>query len=259
MIGHNIKESEVYPHHVLIKIKNAIKDTVTEEKIGIAFSGGVDSSLIAELCSDSNYDVILLTIGLRDSHDVEFSKKVNRELKLPHHIYKITESSICKTYEKIKKDTRIEMKNLSWIENSIAFYHISELAQKLGLNTIVTANGMDELFCGYDAYRYVFDDGEDAILKMMDEKIDNELRMMKAINAIIPTKIVHPLLSRDFINFARDVPIQEKILGKDDLIRKHIIRTLARFMFLPEIAVSKRKKAMQYGTGIHQTLMKYKK
>src|SRR5574339_633465 len=52
----------------------AIRHTVDDKKIGIAFSGGVDSSLLAKLCTDLGYDVILLTIGFENSHDIEFSK-----------------------------------------------------------------------------------------------------------------------------------------------------------------------------------------
>ena len=47
----------------------------------------------------------------------------------------------------------IKTDNLSWNENSIAFYYVSKLAKSLGISTVVTANGIDELFCGYNSYR----------------------------------------------------------------------------------------------------------
>ncbi|MEK6866110.1 MAG: asparagine synthase, partial [Thermoproteota archaeon] len=48
---------------LLDKIENSIKENIVEKKIGIAFSGGVDSTLISKICSDLGYDVTLLTIG----------------------------------------------------------------------------------------------------------------------------------------------------------------------------------------------------
>jgi len=65
---------------LLDKIKNSIKENIIEKKIGIAFSGGVDSTLISKICSDLGYDVTLLTIGFPESHDVLFAKEVNRQL-----------------------------------------------------------------------------------------------------------------------------------------------------------------------------------
>ncbi len=37
---------------LLENIKNSISETVKEKKIGIAFSGGVDSTLISKICSE---------------------------------------------------------------------------------------------------------------------------------------------------------------------------------------------------------------
>jgi len=78
-------------HHkeLLDHIKNAISETVLEKKIGIAFSGGIDSTLISKICSDMNYDITLLTIGFPESHDILFAKEVNEHLKYPHHIMEI--------------------------------------------------------------------------------------------------------------------------------------------------------------------------
>ena len=43
---------------LLENIKNSIFETVKEKKIGVAFSGGVDSTLISKICSDMNYDIL---------------------------------------------------------------------------------------------------------------------------------------------------------------------------------------------------------
>ena len=127
------------------------------------------------------------------------------------------------------------------------------------LDTVVTANGMDELFCGYNSYRDVIEEGDDKIIELIDLKIKNELNMMKAVNDIASefnVVILQPLLSDSFIKFAKTIPISEKIKGKDDLIRKHIIRELALQAGVPELSANKRKKALQYGSQIHKALLK---
>jgi asparagine synthase (glutamine-hydrolysing) len=87
----------------------------------------------------------------------------------------------------------------------------------------------------------------------------NELKMMEAVNSIASefgVKILQPLLSKDFIDFAKTIPLSEKIHDSDDLYRKHIIRKLASEVGVPELSCTKRKKALQYGTKIHKSLLK---
>ncbi|WP_042688041.1 asparagine synthase C-terminal domain-containing protein [Candidatus Nitrosotenuis chungbukensis] len=242
---------------LLEQIKKAVLHTVLTQKIGVAFSGGVDSTLVAKVCSDLGYDVTLLTIGFAGSHDILFSREVNEILKLPHHVLEIDPDEFGAISKKIR-DT-ISTDNLSWNENCIAFYHVAKLANSLGLDTVVTANGIDELFCGYNGYRDAFKEGESKIMELMDSKLENELNMMKAVNLVsseFSVKILQPLLSENFINYAKTVPVSEKILDPDDLMRKHIVRKLASQIGVPEISASKRKKALQYGSLIHKALIK---
>ncbi len=113
----------------------------------------------------------LLTIGFSESHDILFAKEVNEQLAFPHHVLEIDADS----FEKISSDInkKIKTDNLSWNENCIAFYYVSKLASSLNIDVVVTANGIDELFCGYNAYREVISQGESAVNKLMDEKIEN--------------------------------------------------------------------------------------
>ncbi|MDH3279125.1 MAG: asparagine synthase C-terminal domain-containing protein [Nitrosopumilus sp.] len=242
---------------LLANIKDSISETVKKKKIGIAFSGGVDSTLISKICSDMDFDVTLLTIGFPESHDILFAKQVNEYLKYPHHILEIDSETFPSVSSKINQ--KIQTENLSWNENCIAFHYVSKLANSLGLDTVITANGIDELFCGYNAYREAFSGGESQIFKVMESKLDNELKMMKAVNLVASefgVKILQPLLSQKFIKYAKTIPISEKIHDSEDLYRKHIIRKLASEINVPELSCTKRKKALQYGSKIHKALLK---
>ncbi len=239
------------------QIQNSITETVKVNKIGIAFSGGVDSTLISKICSDMGFDVTLLTIGFSESHDILFAKDVNGFLKYTHHILEI--DSVTFPDVSLKINQKIDTDNLSWNENCIAFYYVSKLANSLDLDTVITANGIDELFCGYNAYREAFSGGESQINEVMVAKLDNELKMMKAVNLVASefgVKILQPLLSPKFIEYAKTVPISEKIHDSEDLYRKHIIRKLASQVGVPELSYTKRKKALQYGSKIHKALLK---
>jgi len=86
--------------------------------------------------------------------------------------------------------------------------------------------------------------------------------MMIAINDVTAefnVKMLQPLLNSNFINYAKQIPISEKIHDSDDMKRKHIIRKLAVDCGIPEISAYKQKKALQYGSQIHKSLLKSRK
>lgn len=242
---------------LLEMINDSIEETVSGKKVGVAFSGGVDSTLVSKICSEMGYDVTLLTVGFPESHDVLFAKKVNEELQLPHQTLEIDSATFPAVSKRINR--AINTQNLSWNENCIAFYYVSKLARGLGIDIVVTANGIDELFCGYNAYRDIFPGGDSKIMEAMEAKLENENKMMKAVNLVASefgVEIVQPLLTASFAEYAKTIPVSEKIHGPDDLLRKHIIRRLASQMGVPEAACTKRKKALQYGSKIHKALLK---
>lgn len=237
----------------------SIQKTVEKKKIGIAFSGGVDSALLAKICADLNYEITLLTIGFEDSHDVLFSQEVSNLLGYDHKIGKIRLANFAKISKEIKNIIKTD--NLSWIENCIAFYFVSKLAKNNHIKKVITANGIDELFCGYDSYRNAIKSGEHEVNILMESKLENEIKMMKAINLVASqfgVVLIQPFLSQEFIDHAKQIPLKNKIHNSDDLLRKHIIRELARQVGVPEISFNKRKKALQYGSMIHKHLMKIK-
>ena len=90
---------------LLTEIQNSVKTTVFDNKIGVAFSGGVDSTLIAKLLKDMGYDIHLLTVGFHDSHDINFALQVNEVLDYPHNILEIdpnsTDDEVKKAYRKM--------------------------------------------------------------------------------------------------------------------------------------------------------------
>ena len=244
-------------NQLLTEIQRAIKNTVLENSIGVAFSGGVDSTLIAKLLSDAGYDIHLLTVGFHDSHDINFAKEVNGILNFKHDILEIDPDSFQEISKKIHEIIKTD--NLSWNENSIAFYYVSKLANSLGISTVVTANGIDELFCGYNAYREAIGIGVDEVMNVMNQKLDNEKKMMIAVNnvtSLFDVRILQPLLDENFISYAKTIPISEKIIDENDLQRKHAIRKLAASCGVPEISAYKQKKALQYGSKIHKQLLK---
>jgi asparagine synthase (glutamine-hydrolysing) len=129
------------------------------------------------------------------------------------------------------------------------------LARKNNLGVVLTANGFDELFCGYNNFRYIFNQGIDTINKTIESKILNELELINDIKQVVEkyhVSILQPFLSKGFISIAMKFPIYNKIESYDDVLRKHIIRKIALSFDVPSEVIISRKKALQYGSLIHK-------
>ena len=247
----------------MIALRQALYDAVSENiseiaRLGIAFSGGVDSSLLAKVCHTLGRQVTLLTIGFSGSHDIDFSKNIAAKMGMDHKVYEITYGDFEENLQRVRE--LIICNNTSHIENCIAYFYICRLAKQNDLSVVLSANGCDELFCGYDRYRSVCHHGRDAEISMlMDKNLRNELALIgeiKIVAAQLGVQVRQPFLSTKFIEFSKSIPIDQKIRGPDDMIRKHILREEALALGVPEESAMKPKKALQYGSSIHKCFKK---
>ena len=74
-------------------------DSYTDKDIIIAFSGGVDSSLLLKLACDNahkkntNVHAVTIHTALHPIHDIEISKKVAKEMGAIHSLIEVDELS----------------------------------------------------------------------------------------------------------------------------------------------------------------------
>jgi asparagine synthase (glutamine-hydrolysing) len=246
----------------LVTLKQALYDAVSENiseihRVAVAFSGGVDSSILAKICHDLSKQVTLVTVGFSGSHDIDFSKRIASEMSMEHKVCEVGYGDFEQNMQHVQQ--AIRCKNTSHVENCIAYFYICRLAKQNQLNVVLSANGCDELFCGYDRYRDVYHGGEAEISKLMDRKIANEFSLMEEIEIVtaqLGVQIRQPFLSPGFIEFAKTIPLDQKIKGPNDMTRKHILRCAALAIGVPEESAMKPKKALQYGSSIHKYFKK---
>jgi len=68
------------------------------------------------------------------------------------------------------------------------------------------------LFCGYNSYREAIEKGEDEVVMMMNDILNNEKEMMVAINAVTAefgVTMIQPFLLPNFIEYAKKIPVSE--------------------------------------------------
>ena len=136
-----------------------------------------------------------------------------------------------------------------------------EAASKQGFKVVFSGQGSDEIFAGYSSYKKTLSSqSHKAVEEEMWAALENmwarNLMRDDAVTAAHSLEMRIPFLDLNFLREAMAIPASMKILSKDDTLRKHPIRNLAKKFNVPAIAIQREKKAMQYGSGVAKELEK---
>lgn len=250
----NYQNLETNKERAKRKLRDLIEKSIINradnlEKFGILFSGGVDSTLIAFICKQHNYDFTCFTIGLENSEDIEYAKiiaeKYNFDLK--HKILKLEE------FENIIKETIkiLNNDNIVWVSVGSVLYATAQLALQNKIKILFGGIGTEEIFAGYARH-------EEALSNTNFEAVHKEswngLKNMWSRDLLRDSKIAKhlglelktPYMDLKVIKAAMNVNPMYKL---DKINKKIILREIAEDFGLEKEFAWRRKKAAQYGSN----------
>jgi asparagine synthase (glutamine-hydrolysing) len=239
-------------------IKSVEKRVRNLSEVGIIFSGGVDSTLLARITLDLGVETSLYSVGRSTSSDLKFAQKAALDMHLPLKIHTVEEEDVKKYCKLVLK--AIEEFNVMKLGVGMPSYIASEMGHMDGLKVMLSGQGADELFAGYNRYlKFYQERGEQAAEDLKSDVLNLyhvNLQRDDAVTMANSVELRVPYLDHDIVNLAMEMPMKYKIRSFDDRLRKHILREVAAELGVPDEIVKRPKKAAQYGSGIHKILVK---
>lgn len=235
------------------------KRVAGRERVGIIFSGGIDSVLIAYLTQKMEIPFTCYTAGMEGASDIEWARKIAERLDFPLKVKTLSLEEIEQLIPQIITD--IEDQSLNQVEVSIPIYASVRMAQEAGERVILTGQGADELFGGYPWYaKIVQEEGyksfekyswEDTCL-LYKECLEREDKIAMAHSLELRVPFLDPAV----IQAAFKIAPQLKISGEEGALLKIIHRQYCLSIGIPQDIAFRGKEAAQHGAKVHDVFEK---
>ncbi len=259
----------VYPRRRKTNLEDAVKtvsallERSVEErvhglkKVAVAFSGGLDSSLIAFLAGKHARQVHLIHVSLENRPEIEFAQRAAEALHLPLHLHIAKKDEVEETA--LATLRLIEEPDVMKVSVGVPFYWMAKQTSRMEIPVVLAGQGADELFGGYKRYVDEFLRNGTRVERLMRNDIVNMFqtnfdRDFK-ICSNFGLELRLPFASYELVRFAMSMPVALKI-SSDGISRKLILMKVAEELGLDPFIANKAKKAIQYSTGVAEQISK---
>ena len=161
---------------------------VSDVPVGVFLSGGVDSSIVAAILQKHHGNIHTFTIGFKEEkyNEAVYARDIAKYLGTTH-----TEEYLDSEQAKQILIDYVNIYDEPFGDSSgIPTTLVSQLAKRSGVKVVLSADGGDEIFCGYSRYWKTWERGKNIF------KIPSILRQSIVIpiaifNNIFPSKLSH--------------------------------------------------------------------
>ncbi|MBI3623656.1 asparagine synthase C-terminal domain-containing protein [Candidatus Pacearchaeota archaeon] len=222
-------------------LSTAVSDCKSES---IALSGGLDSSILAFCLNDKKTNAFTTITKDFVSTDLVYSQLVAKQIGLPLEVQTASIEQLLSAIDKTIKILRVF--NPIEIRNAIVMFLTISMVKEKGHSSIITGDGADELFAGYNFFQ-----------KMTPVELQKDLERIwqvmhfpaKIIGESIGVDVEMPFLNDSVVEYAKSIPADLKVHEeKGKKFGKWILRKSFEGI-IPEEIVWREKSAMQDGSG----------
>ncbi|KYH25318.1 asparagine synthetase B [Halalkalicoccus paucihalophilus] len=213
----------------------------------VAFSGGVDSAIVA-----SGTDAPLYVVGFEGSHDLAAARESASAMGRPLTEIECTHADIERAVPVVARATG--RTNAMDVGIALSLFLVAERAREDGYGRLAVGQGADELFGGYEKvvrvdHRVTADSVRGAtreVIASLPDQLERDILSIRAAGV----EPIAPLLDDRVVRAA--LRLDGPMLATEGE-RKRVFRRAAR-EFVPREVAERKKKAVQYGSLIAREL-----
>ncbi len=227
------------------QIKKLVTKSVLEhDSDSIALSGGLDSSILASCVKNKKMTAFALIAKDFPSTDLVHAQLVAKSCDIALDMIPVDVEVLLDAAEKTIQI--LQVFNPIEIRNNIVVYLTIKTAKEAGFASIMTGDGADELFAGYNFFK-----------RLSGEELEKDLKRIwnvmhfpsRSISQSIGMSLHTPFLDDAVSDYVKTIPADLKVHEeKGKKYGKWILRK-AFESDLPESIIWREKSAMQDGSG----------
>lgn len=127
---------------------SVVKRLVSDVPVGIFLSGGLDSSIVAAVSAQHLKGLHTFSVGMEGASDLRCAREIARVIGTTHHELTYTETDMFVSLDEIIY--HLESFDVALVRSAFPCYFVSKLAKDNGVKVILTGEGADEVFAGYE-------------------------------------------------------------------------------------------------------------
>ena len=245
-------EIEQASEEIKEKFLEAVEKRVPGGELGLLFSGGVDSTLIAAALQELGKEFTAYTSGIQYGNvnaprDMDWAQEIAEEMDIELEAYEADLQEV----ENILPEIVNWISSTSVVKNGVALpFHFALQDSSKKEQVIMSGLGSEQLYAGYHRQQGYLNK---ECLSGLRSLFENDLYRDNVISFRNGREIRLPFLDHELIEYALTIPEDYKV--KDEY-RKYVLRKAAEKLGVPEKVAWRSKTAAQYGSNFDKAIDK---
>ena len=240
-------------------VRETLRDCIavrldTDLTVGVVLSGGLDSTLTLLHVRELHSDCVAFTIGTSESQDLEYARRLTRDLGIPHEVIELSPRDI--KLRDVREAVRVtELTEYGDLINAAVSVPLYDRVRHSGVKVVLCGDGSDEIFAGYEMYRHSEGDlSRRTFQHMIRNLCRTELQRVDraSMGQGVETRV--PFLDLALVRLAMRLPIELKLRdGLEKWILRHAFADV-----LPNYVRQRPKNPLSHSSGLHERVRLYR-